>query len=202
LFTAFYRAHKPATYARWAASVPGDFQFAVKVPKQVTHVSHLTDVTTLNQFLAQVSGLGDKLGPLLVQLPPSLVFDAQKVRAFFNALRESWAGHVACEPRHKSWFTFDADQLLAKFRVARVAADPAPVPAAAQPGGWNGLVYLRLHGSPRIYYSAYPVERLQVLAQVLKEKARSASVWCIFNNTAQGAATADGLTLLRCLNKT
>jgi len=89
------------------------------------------------------------------------------------------------------------DQLLAKSRVARVAADPAVVYMAAEPGGWDGLVYYRLHGSPRIYYSDYSADSLADLAEKLSAAAaRSVAVWCVFDNTAAGAATANALAVL------
>ncbi len=194
--SSFYRSHRPATFAKWAASVPDHFRFAVKVPRQITHLRRLVDcVELLEGFLAEVGALGEKLGPLLVQLPPSLVFDAAIASAFFVTLRDRFAGSAVCEPRHPSWFQPDAAQVLVEFEVARVAADPvAPVPEAAQPGGWSGLVYYRLHGSPRIYYSAYEEHYLETLAGKLHvPAAASASVWCVFDNTALGAATANAL---------
>ena len=100
---------------------------------------------------------------------------------------------VALEPRHPTWFEPEAEELVTSYRVARVAADPAVVPAAAEPGGWDGLVYYRLHGSPKIYYSAYPDEYLEALARTLARAAKSADVWCIFDNTAAFAATGDAL---------
>ena len=86
--------------------------------------------------------------------------------------------------------------LLLDHKVARVAADPAVVPRAAEPGGWGGLKYYRLHGSPKVYYSAYLTDDLDALAGRLAEVATSAPTWCIFDNTAVGAATADALALL------
>ena len=79
----------------------------------------------LQAFLAETAGLGAKLGVLLVQLPPSLAYEARVVRTFFGVLRASWDGAVACEPRHASWFEPAADRALASMRIARVAADPA-----------------------------------------------------------------------------
>ena len=71
--SSFYKPHRPTTYARWAASVPADFRFSVKVPKVATHERRLVDADdVLDSFLAEATQLGDKLGPLLVQLPPSL----------------------------------------------------------------------------------------------------------------------------------
>jgi uncharacterized protein YecE (DUF72 family) len=194
--SSFYRPHRPATYARWAASVPADFRFAVKVPREISHQRRLADTAdVLDRFLAEAGALGDKLGPLLVQLPPSLTFTPALVRKFFAALRKQFAGTVACEPRHRSWFQAAADRLLAEFQVARVAADPAVVPAAAEPGGWDGLVYHRLHGSPQMYYSPYPADYLATLAGRLTQEAGAAPVWCTFDNTALGHATANALDL-------
>ncbi|WP_448191284.1 DUF72 domain-containing protein [Azospirillum sp. sgz301742] len=194
--SSFYRPHKPETYARWAASAPAGFRFAVKLPKAITHVRRLNNAADLlDRFLAEAGELGGRLGPLLVQLPPSGRFDAAVAGAFFEALRARFTGDVVCEPRHASWFTDAAERLLAAHRVARAAADPAPVPAAAEPGGWDGLAYLRLHGSPEIYYSPYPPDALERIAARLGTEAARRPVWCIFDNTALGHATADALSV-------
>lgn len=196
--SSFYRPHRPGTYARWAASVPPHFRFSVKLPREITHVRKLAAVTEpLDRFLSEAGALGDALGPLLVQLPPSLGFDEARAAGFFEALRARFDGGVACEPRHASWFTADVDQLMSHFRVARVAADPAPVPCAAVPGGWRGFVYHRLHGSPRTYYSAYSPEALDATARLVADAmAHVRESWCIFDNTALGEATHDALALL------
>jgi uncharacterized protein YecE (DUF72 family) len=195
--SSFYRPHKPETYARWAASAPAGFRFAIKVPKAITHVRRLNNAADLlDRFLAEAGELGGRLGPLLVQLPPSGRFDAAVAGAFFAELRARFPGDVVCEPRHASWFTDAAERLLVEHRVARVAADPAPVPAAAESGGWDGLLYLRLHGSPEIYYSPYPPDALERIAERLAAEAVRRPVWCIFDNTALGHATADALAVL------
>jgi uncharacterized protein YecE (DUF72 family) len=85
--------------------------------------------------------------------------------------------------------------------VARVAADPAVVPAAAEPGGWASTAYYRLHGSPRMYYSAYDAMYLSALAQRLETHRRAGvTAWCIFDNTAHGAAIGNALDLLERTN--
>lgn len=198
--SSFYRPHRPSTYAKWAAAVGEGFRFAVKVPREITHVRRLGAVgaveAALDGFLAEAGALGEKLGPLLVQLPPSLEFAPAVAGRFFAALRERTAGEVVCEPRHASWWTDPAQALLAGCRVAQVAADPALSPAAARPGGWDGLVYYRLHGSPTIYRSAYPPGYLDSLARTLTRHAEVGTrVWCIFDNTAEGAAAANALEL-------
>lgn len=194
--SSFHRPHRRATYERWAATVPEDFAFAVKAPKEITHRLRLGSAeAALDAFLGQVAGLGDKLGPLLFQLPPSLRFDGEGVGAFFAVLRGRFGGDVVCEPRHPGWFAAEVETLMAEFRVSRVAADPPVVAAAAEPGGWHGLRYLRLHGSPRVYYSEYGADQLAGFAPLLTSA--SASVWCIFDNTAAGAAIANALALQR-----
>ena len=87
------------------------------------------------------------------------------------------------------------------FQIGRVAADPAPVPQAAVPGGWGGIVYYRLHGSPRMYYSAYSDEFLEALVASLFLASRSGPAWCIFDNTAVGSATDDALKVMAYLRK-
>ncbi len=187
--SSFHRPHRTATYVRWAASVPPDFRFAVKVPKAITHTARLKNTGGLiARFLSEVSGLGEKLGCLLVQLPPSLAFEPEIARRFFKELRAVTETAIAFEPRHATWFEPRAETLLKKFQIARVAADPAPVPAGAEPGGWRGLTYHRLHGSPQKYYSAYPPEFLADLARNLASAAADGHLWCIFDNTAHGFA--------------
>jgi uncharacterized protein YecE (DUF72 family) len=193
----FYRPHRVTTYERWAASVPGHFRFAVKLPRTITHKAKFVDaLPLLDAFLAEIAGLKEKLGPILVQLPPSFAFEKEIVVAFLAELRSRFTGQLVIEPRHETWFNDQVEKILDDLQIARVAADPARVPEAATPGGFAGIVYYRLHGSPRIYYSAYSQDYLdQISAALLEHAARGAVVWCIFDNTALGAATKDALTV-------
>jgi uncharacterized protein YecE (DUF72 family) len=200
--SSFYRPHRRQTYERWAASTPRSFRFAVKLPKAITHEARLRAAEQpLRQFLAEVSGLGHRLGPLLVQLPPSFEFERLAVGNFFSLLRRLHGGAVVCEPRHASWFDGRADRLLLRHHVGRVAADPAPAPGAGQPGGWTdrtsagGTVYFRLHGAPRKYWSNYGKADLGLWLAALMPHCKSSRVWCIFDNTAAGAATFNALSL-------
>lgn len=187
----FYRPHRPTTFARWVADTPSGFHFAVKAPRTITHEKRLVGAgPDLAAFRDQLAPLWDKLGPVLVQAPPSLAFDETIAAAFLRDLRHHFDGEVALEPRHPSWFAAAPDRLLADYRVARVAADPARVPEAATPGGWRGFSYWRLHGSPRMYWSAYGPERIAALAQTITGPA-----WVVFDNTTSGAATSDALDL-------
>jgi uncharacterized protein YecE (DUF72 family) len=156
------------------------------MPRAITHKARLDDPRdALMRFLSECGALGEKLGCILIQLPPSLAFAPG---VFFAELRALYRGPAALEPRHASWFTDEADRLLVAHRIARVAADPPIGPFA--PGGWRGFEYWRLHGSPRIYYSDYGEENLRSLAGRVGRDA-----WVIFDNTALGHAAENALTL-------
>lgn len=194
--SSFYRDHKLSTWERWRDSVPDDFQFSVKAPRAITHEARLEcKPDALSRFFPQVILLMEKLGPILFQLPPSLEFDGRVAADFLSMLRHHFPGDVVWEPRHRSWFTDEATELLSRFRISRVAADPACVPGAAVPGGASEVVYLRLHGSPRRYYSAYSANFLEGLAASLANAAGTARTWCVFDNTASGAAARNALDL-------
>ncbi len=194
--SSFYRPHRPATYARWAASVGPDFRFAVKLPKTITHTARLIEIDDpLDRFVSEIAALGPKLGPVLVQMPPSLAFSAPVAEHFFARMRDRLAGPIVCEPRHASWFSAEAEAMLVRHRVARVAADPASVPGAEAPGGWPGLAYFRLHGAPRVYWSDYGAGAVAAHAAAISARTGAAEIWTIYENTASGAATGDALRL-------
>ena len=202
--SSFYRSHRVQTYVRWAASTPDDFRFAVKLPKRITHECRLVDADELlAQFVTEAGGLGPKWAVTLVQLPPTLAFDADVAGRFFGRLGEAFGGAVVCEPRHRSWFTPHAEDLLARCEVARAAVDPAKWPHSAEPGGWTGpamarrpaVFYHRWHGSPRVYWSTYETGWLRERAVELAQLPAHADRWCIFDNTAAGAALPNALQL-------
>ncbi|WP_271169838.1 DUF72 domain-containing protein [Hansschlegelia plantiphila] len=193
--TSFYRRHQHKTYERWAGATPDGFRFSVKLPRTITHERSLVDCGSLiDAFMADVVGLGGKLAVLLVQLPRSSPPDAAAAGVFFDQLRGASGAAVAFEPRHPGWFAPELDAWLAERRVARVAADPAPAPVAGEPGGWSGLRYYRWHGSPRVYYSDYDDAALVALrARADAGRALGEPTWCVFDNTASGAALGNAL---------
>lgn len=201
--SSFYRPHQPKTYARWADSVPPAFRFSVKLPRTITHDQRLIDSDALlAKFADEVGALGEKLGCILVQLPPSLQFDPAVAQPFFLALRHIFtACSVACEARHPTWFAAPATALLQGHGIIRVIADPA----VGQPGPHvptSADVYLRLHGSPRRYYSTYSADYLAQLTKDIEECIDAGrDVWCIFDNTAGGAALPNALSLMRGLHR-
>lgn len=195
--SSFYRPHKSQTYERWAASVPDGFRFSVKLPRTITHDAKLCNVDALlDGFTAGAAGLGHKLGCVLVQLPPKLAFDTRVAESFFALLQDRFGCMLACEARHPSWFTDSATDLLRETGITRVIADPA----AGQPGAHEpttATIYARMHGSPRVYYSSYADEYLASLAaDIATHTADGRTVWCIFDNTASGAAVPNALDVL------
>lgn len=203
--SSFYRSHQAATYEKWAATVPAAFRFAVKAPQALTHELGLRRARDpLEQFLDEIAGLGRKLGGVLIQLPPSFDWDGRVANAFFTLLRFRHDGPVALEPRHASWFAPARDDFYARYRIARVAADPARIPGAGQPGGdasqWR---YFRWHGSPRMYYSRYEDAQLAQLAHLAHAATKSTPrrSWVIFDNTAGGHAAGDAARLQAFVHK-
>ena len=200
--SSFHCPHKSSTWERWYDSVPEMFRFSVKLPKLITHEHNLVDCAQLlDQFLAQACALREKLAVILVQLPPKLALDKRVSATFFGALTARTDAKIACEPRHQSWFTPEAGILLERAGVARVAADPAICEAAAWPGGWAGLRYWRLHGSPAIYRSSYDGRIDEYALRLEQDAAAGSDVWCIFDNTASSAGAGDALALMQFMGR-
>ena len=186
--SSFYRTHQRSTYERWAASTGRSFRFCVKIPQVISHDAALRGCRDEVQvFWDGVQGLGKKLGVLLLQLPPKVEWDARVAKRFFGLLRSCTTVPLVCEPRHPSWSGLGVERLFKEFGISLVCADPVRLPRS-----WTlsaGIRYYRLHGSPRIYWSNYPPSQLDALAgQIAGERASFPEIWCIFDNTAGGAA--------------
>lgn len=196
----FYRPHQERTFIRWAQSVPPHFRFAVKMHRSVTHEGRLRNLAPARDFLNMVSALGPNLGPVLVQLPPSLTY-TEECADLLEALRELHTGPIVLEPRHRSWITLEAEQALKRSRIARVAADPPVLTGTVEPGGDLAVLYLRLHGSPRVYWSAYSDSDLDEHAGLARRALQAGRlVWVIFDNTASGAAGVNAVHFQELLN--
>lgn len=186
----FYRRHKSSTFARWADSVPDGFRFSIKIPKEITHTRAMKDIVApFDIFLTDIAPIGKKRGPLLCQLPPSLAFEADVLHTAFKTMRAADDSPIVVEARHKSWASNEALDLLKSYAIDRVLADPAPVWPA---GDFDTpSKYVRLHGKPKIYYSSYTKEDIRSFSELLEPDG-----WCVFDNTASGAAVENALTLL------
>ena len=198
--SSFSRSHRAGTWARWAAETPADFRFSIKAPRSITHEAKLRDTEALvKPFIEQIEPIKAKAGPILFQLPPSLGFDPALAETFLAMLRRLYHGEVALEPRHAEWFTAAADALLSSYSIARVAADPPKGgPASSEPGGDLSLLYYRLHGSPRTYYSNYEEHFLATLAAAIHAHGNA---WVIFDNTTLSHAYPNALLFQKLIEK-
>jgi uncharacterized protein YecE (DUF72 family) len=193
--SSFYRQVRPATYEKWAAEVPPDFCFSVKMHRLITHYTRLKNTELLGDFFGSVAGLGAKLAVVLVQLPPTLVFDAEVADRFWSALRKLYRGCAVCEPRHASWQEPAALKLLGKHGIGPVLT---VIPAAKENplrGAKRKIpLYVRLHGEPRRYYSSYGDQDLARLAEFLAHHAERRRC-VVFDNTAGPAGVRNALAL-------
>jgi uncharacterized protein YecE (DUF72 family) len=199
--SSFHRPHAATTYAKWRASTPPAFRFAVKIPRAISHDLRLQDAREpFASFLTQTDGLAEKRGPMLLQLPPSLSFDGVVVTRFLKMVRRMYDGPIVCEPRHATWFLPVVGALMERYRVSRVAADPPPVPDSTTGAGGSRVAYFRLHGSPRMYWSRYDEKAIVALAATIARITTAEQIWCVFDNTASGAATENAWELRERLN--
>lgn len=192
--SSFYRHHQEKTYLRWASVVPDSFRFSVKFPKSVTHTED-PFAETVTRFLQEAEGLGEKLEILLLQFPPKREFDDHFAAGLLAAIRRSFKGRIVCEPRHPSWFRDAPKKSLKSYLAEIVVADPPPVADAPNPLDAPSGSYLRLHGAPRMYSSAYTKAFIDGLLEA--PLANSRDTWVIFDNTATGNAFRDAARLLR-----
>ena len=190
LNASFYRVPVPKTVEGWAQRTPTSFRFCAKMSRFITHRKKLVDVSEpLERFLAVFDPLRDRLGPFLVQLPPSLRFDPRISEAFLEMLSsQQKTDEFALEARHKSWFTSEALSLLRRNGIASVIADSggrfAEVDAVTSPS-----VYLRFHGPNGLYRSPYSTDQLTFYARKIKGwLMEERQVWAFFNNDFDGHA--------------
>jgi uncharacterized protein YecE (DUF72 family) len=197
--SSFYKEHLKETYQKWAASVPEDFKFSVKLSRYFTQKQRLKDTGPhLRDILNGISGLGKKWGVLLVQLPPSLDFDFKVAEKFFDKLKsQTKSVSIIIEPRHPSWGSKKSIDLLSKYSISKVLADPEPCVITKEMRiKVERTRYLRLHGSPKIYKTLYPQSIIHRLAKsIVDPLAPAQETWCIFDNTAYGYATINALEL-------
>ena len=223
----FYSLQRPTSYAAWREATPADFVFAVKGGRFITHMKKLVGVETAlaNFFASGVLALGDKLGPVLWQLPAALRYDEQRMSGFFDLLPRSTGAAAALaeqhdakvpddralvtatedrplrhvlEFRHSSFCEPDALALLRDHDIGCVVSQSAgewPEPRAVT----SRDVYVRLHGDEVLYTSGYSATALDTWADRCRGWAREHDVWVYFDNDAAGHAPHDAVALLERL---
>jgi uncharacterized protein YecE (DUF72 family) len=189
----FYRLPSRETFASWRERVTGDFVMTVKASRYLTHVRRLRDPAgPVRRLLDAAAGLGDRLGPVLLQLPPDL-------RAAPEALREGLrqfppAVRVAVEPRHESWWTDEVRDVLAAANAALCWADRngSAVTPLWRTADWG---YLRLHEGDGVPWPSYREATLSAWAERIAATWGEADVYVYFNNDQNAAAPRDAARL-------
>lgn len=194
LNASFYHMPRAARCLAWRRASPEGFLWSVKAHRLITHRGRLERLEPLETFLEAVDALGPHLGVVLFQLPPTLRFREATVAQFLAWLPSG--GRYAIEPRHPSWFAPPALTLLAEHRVSLVISESGGHWPSAQVLTAD-FVYVRFHGSPRLYASRYSRAELRRWAAKLLGWNRPAFVY--FNNDFAGYAVANALELKRLL---
>ena len=189
----FYRMPLASTFEKWREKAPPAFHYAVKVNRFITHMKKLCDCRNeIERFIELVRPLGDKLGPLLYQLPPSLHEDRQRLETFLGWLPNDLR-HVV-EFRHRSWYDEEILALLDRHGVGFVVHDLKGLNSPAWASGRTA--YVRFHGSGGKYRGRYSNEALSHWTNWCIDQAKlGRTVWCYFNNDIGGHAIKDARTL-------
>ncbi|MCS6816721.1 MAG: DUF72 domain-containing protein [Blastocatellia bacterium] len=198
----FYRTPRPTTVRKWIEATPDDFVFSVKMNRRITHRRRLSDAEeALETFLAMLSEFGEKLGTVLIQLPPSVRFDREGVERFFKTLRhKSPRIRYALEPRHRTWLQEEAYALLRYYEIAFCQADSGGRYPTAEVVT-APFVYLRFHGPGALYASAYTDEQLRAVAEkICAWRDRDLDVYAYFNNDFDGYAIENARKLIEFVN--
>lgn len=196
----FYQLPKKEVFEKWRSSVPDTFLFIVKASRFITHMKKLKDPeVSAGNFLENVSGLGEKLGPVLFQLPPFWKINSQRLEEFLEYLTKQNIVtnlRVAFELRNPTWAQEEIYALFRNYNVALCFADWPDLtindPVTAD------LVYLRRHGPATLYASGYSNDQLKQDASHIKTwLSQGKEVFAYFNNDTGGYAIRDALNLRR-----
>jgi uncharacterized protein YecE (DUF72 family) len=192
----FYRLPSTDNIREWVEATPRDFQFSVKASRYITHMKKLKDPDkTLKPLLDVVEGLGDKLGPLLFQLPPRWSANPDRLAQFLEAVPDDL--QVAVECRDHSWHSDEVMDCLAAYNAAFCVYDldgfTSPQVTTAD------FTYLRLHGPEEAYSGSYSRAQLKTWAKWLKKQPVK-HAFVFFDNDQEGHAVKNAQALSDMLN--
>lgn len=205
LNNSFYRLPSPQTFRNWAAQVPETFVFAVKASRFLTHIKRLIDVEEpWVRFLKSACELDRQLGPILLQFPPSLKLESNRLEAFLEMAKGSGPTEaplkLVCEFRHPSWFKKEVYRLLERHGAALCIADSPRYPRKDVLTA--DFTYVRFHGRSQLFASNYSGVELAREARKIKRYLREGvEVFAYFNNDARGYAVKNARTLKALLER-
>jgi uncharacterized protein YecE (DUF72 family) len=201
--SSFYHLPRAQTFTHWAEQVPIDFVFAVKASRFLTHIKRLLDPEEpWQRFIERAVNLGDRLGPILLQFPPSFRKNAPRLEAFFKTAASITPCpsplKLVCEFRHESWFSDEIYRLLNRYHAAWCIADGAKYPRKDLVT--TDFAYLRYHGRSKMFASNYSKAMLLKEAHLIQRYLRTGvDVFVYFNNDAKGNAVRNARLLKRLL---
>lgn len=207
--SSFYRVAKEDTYKTWYRMTPENYLFSLKLNKVITHTHRLElndEVRELITYiLTSTQVLQEKLGAIVIQLPPSFKLDIEKVDSFLKFFmaevkKQKYQFDVAIEFRNKYWFVPEVYTMLKKHSVALVAADSSRYPGARQVTA--DFFYVRMHGPEKLFSSKYTAEQLEELAAYLKTiESQMKRIYVYFNNDYHGYALDNARDLLQLVGQ-
>lgn len=188
----FYKTPLRSTYEKWARDVPDNFQFTLKLSKDITHAKDLSgDLACMDTFLQAAAGTGNKKGCLLIQFPGKITLDHfSRVEEILTRLRshdpdQQW--RKAVEFRNESWYITETTELLNEHNATMVLHDFSKARLSAW-GGHASFMYLRFHGPGGNYRDSYSEQVLIEKTAMIREMAAAGKdVYVYFNNTAGNA---------------
>jgi len=210
----FYRLPNQSTYEKWEAETPESFRFALKLSRYVTHIKRLKGIKKpLRDFFKRATCLGNKIGPILIQLPPSFKLDNNRLQYFLetaDSVKEemNWQQlRFGFEARHPTWFEESDERndmltLLKEHNAAFVFAHSSRYPYPDDEPVTADFVYLRLHGPEKLFGSPYKKEGLQPFAEKIKKwQNNDLMIYAYFNNDMNGYAPDDAKILYELIEQ-
>lgn len=197
--SSFYHFTMVKTIEKWLATTPSYFKFAPKLHQEITHKRKFKDVEEpLEKFMSRWTLMGERLGPVLVQIAGSFRYDRLTAEEFYRTLRDSYPDIAfALEARHVSWFTDESLDLMREYDITAVMASAGKRFPGTEASTTN-IIYLRLHGDEKMYTSSYSDEKLERYAFMIKDWLEAEKqVWVFFNNTVLGNAVTDAQRLMQ-----
>lgn len=196
----FYRLPSESAVKNWYGSVPDGFIFSVKLSRYLTHMLKLAPGYNFNEgldnYISRVSLLKDKLGAVLVQLPPSLQAEPEKISNLYNhklRLEKKYSINLplAIEFRHRSWFSEKIISELKGYNIAAVIS--------SGPGRWPetrkitaDFTIIRFHGGKKLYASSYSEKELDKWSEFINKSCQKCNkVYCYFNNDQSAMAVVN-----------
>lgn len=185
----FYRFPQLSSLQKWHQKSPPHFLFAVKVPKQITHLKKFRETEEDIKLFYDVlsNGLKEKLGPVLFQLPPKLAYSEEILEAILNQTNASFTN--AIEFRNQSWWRPDVMAALGEKNITFCGVSFPGLEDSAVVN--TACCYYRFHGVPKLYYSDYEDAFLQSIVTQIKNSNKGNEAYLYFNNTASTAALKD-----------